>query len=125
MLTDISEDLRKIFLFGVGAVATTAEKSKELIDELVAKGELTVEQGKVLNEELKHNIKETLKESVTVTVVKPETKPTVDAMVENLDKMTRDDLQVLKEKIALLEKEIPEEKGAYSENVYKSNDEDQ
>lgn len=34
----------------------TAEKSKELIEELVKKGELSIEQGKVLNEELKHHI---------------------------------------------------------------------
>ncbi|WP_373482373.1 hypothetical protein [Acetobacterium sp.] len=50
MLTNISEDLKKIFLFGVGAVAVTAEKSKVLIDELVEKGDLTVQQGKILNE---------------------------------------------------------------------------
>ena len=49
----ISEELRKVLLAGIGAVATTAEKSKDLVDALVAKGELTVEQGKVLNEELK------------------------------------------------------------------------
>ena len=53
----LSDNLKKIFLAGVGAVAVTAEKSKELLDEMVEKGELTVEQGKVLNEELKHNVK--------------------------------------------------------------------
>lgn len=35
---------------------------------MVKKGELTVEQGKVLNEELKHNIKKTMKEKVNVSV---------------------------------------------------------
>lgn len=58
----ISEVMKKVMLAGIGAMATTAEKSKEILDELVAKGELTVEQGKVLNEELKHNIKETIHE---------------------------------------------------------------
>ena len=52
-----SDNIKKIILAGIGAVAVTAEKSKDLLDEMVAKGELTVEQGKVLNEELKHNIK--------------------------------------------------------------------
>ena len=65
----LNEGLKSIFLAGVGAVAVTAEKSKEIIDELVKKGELTVEQGKVLNEELKRNIKEKVKETVTVQVV--------------------------------------------------------
>ena len=114
MLTNISEDLKKIFLFGVGAVATTAEKSKVLIDELVEKGDLTVQQGKILNEELKHNIKETIKESVTVNVVKSETPPTVDTVVEGLDKMSSEDIQKIKDKLDALtaaktmEKEIIE-----------------
>ncbi|MDO4537840.1 MAG: hypothetical protein Q4B54_06720 [Coriobacteriales bacterium] len=49
---DFGEGVRKVFLAGVGAIATGAEKSQQIIDELVKKGELTVEQGKALNEEL-------------------------------------------------------------------------
>ncbi len=49
---DFGEGVRKIFLAGVGAVATGAEKSQKIIEDLVKKGELTVEQGKTLNEEL-------------------------------------------------------------------------
>ena len=45
-------------------MAVTAEKSKEVLDEMVKRGELTVEQGKVLNQELKHNIKDTVKKNV-------------------------------------------------------------
>ena len=58
----LGENLKKVLLAGVGAVAVTAEKSKDLLDEMVKKGEITVEQGKVLNEELKHNIRKTMKE---------------------------------------------------------------
>lgn len=47
-------------LVGIGAMAATAEKSKEIVDDLVKKGELTVEQGKVLNEELRHTVAETI-----------------------------------------------------------------
>ena len=65
----ISEGLRKLILAGIGAVAATKEKSEVILDELVKKGELTVEQGKVLNEELKRDIKEKVKETVTVQVV--------------------------------------------------------
>ncbi len=53
----LSEGIKKIMLAGIGAVAVTAERSRELIDELVAKGELTVEQGRILNEELTHKKK--------------------------------------------------------------------
>ena len=44
------EGVRKVFLAGVGAIATGAEKSQQIIDDLVKKGEITVEQGKQLNE---------------------------------------------------------------------------
>ncbi len=48
----LGDGIRTILLAGVGAVAFGAEKSQEIIEELVKKGELTVEQGKILNEEL-------------------------------------------------------------------------
>ncbi|MDK2940766.1 MAG: hypothetical protein PWP56_279 [Acetobacterium sp.] len=114
MLADISDDLKKIFLFGVGAVAVTAEKSKVLIDELVEKGDLTVQQGKILNEELKHNIKETIKDTVTVNVVKSETPPSADSVIEGLDTMTPDEIKKIQDKLEAIiatqqvEKEIIE-----------------
>lgn len=55
-MSEISKELKNIILAGIGAVATTAEKSQEILKELIKKGELTVEQGKVLNEELKRNV---------------------------------------------------------------------
>lgn len=55
---DLGDGLRKVFLAGVGALATTVEKGQEIVDELVKKGELTVEQGKALNTELKHKMSE-------------------------------------------------------------------
>lgn len=55
---DFGDGLRKVFLAGVGALATTVEKSLEIVDDLVKKGELTVEQGKALNAELKHKVAE-------------------------------------------------------------------
>ena len=59
---DFGDGLRKVFLAGVGALATTVEKSQEIVDDLVKKGELTVEQGKALNAELKPKVAE-VKES--------------------------------------------------------------
>ena len=71
-MDQLSEGLRKLILASIGAVAATKEKSEGILDELVKKGELTVEQGKVLNEELKHNIKDAIRENVTLHVVTPE-----------------------------------------------------
>ena len=55
----VTDLVKNVVLAGIGAAAVTTEKAKDVADELVKKGSLTVEQGKVLNEELKHNIKET------------------------------------------------------------------
>lgn len=106
----LGENLKKVMLAGVGAVAVTAEKSKELLDEMVKKGELTVEQGKVLNEELKHNIRQTLKEKVNVSL-KPNSP---EELQEMIGKMTPEQLADLKEAIAKMEtpeKQTEEDKG--------------
>ncbi len=89
---NFSEDLKKILLAGVGAVALSAEKSKEVVDTLVKKGELTVEQGKVINEELRRNVKEKLKDPVDV-----------DSVSRDLEKLDKDDLEALKAKIEELQ----------------------
>lgn len=57
-LNDITDGVRKLFLAGVGAVALGAEKTQEVVSDLVKKGEITVEQGKALNEELTRKAKE-------------------------------------------------------------------
>ena len=46
----IGDGLRKFLLVGIGAAAVTVEKSQQIIDDLVKKGEITVEQGKNLAE---------------------------------------------------------------------------
>ncbi len=100
----ISDSMKKIILAGIGAAATTAEKSKEILDELVQKGELTVEQGKVLNEELKHNVKQTIKKET------PAEEKTED-ITDVLKSMTPEQIAALKAQIAKMEEaQEPEEK---------------
>lgn len=91
----LGENVKKLLLAGVGAVATTVEKSKEILDDLVEKGELTVEQGKALNEELKHNIKKTVEENVKNT----EKADPVEELDELLEKMTPEQIEALKERL--------------------------
>ena len=100
----LGSGLKKVLLAGIGAVAVTGEKSKELLDEMVKKGELTVEQGKALNEELKHNIKSTVKEKVNVKV-KTSSPEELD---ELLDKMTPEQRALLKQRIDDMEKKQEE-----------------
>lgn len=60
---DIMGGLNKAFLATVGAVAITAEKSQQAVVDLVKKGELTVQQGKSLNQELSRKAKEAAQET--------------------------------------------------------------
>ena len=60
---DIMGGLNKAFLATVGAVAITAEKSQQAVEDLVKKGELTVQQGKSLNHELSRKAKEAAQET--------------------------------------------------------------
>ena len=95
-MEQLGEGIRKLLLAGIGAAAVTKEKSEIILRELVKKGELTVEQGKVLNEELKHNIKDAIRENVTVNVV-------TDDMLDAVDDMDDEQLAALKERIAKAE----------------------
>lgn len=107
----LGENLKKILLAGVGTVAVTAEKSKEVLDELVKKGELTVEQGKVLNQELKYNIKKTVKENVKVSV-KPSTPDELNELLENMSP----------EQVAQLKAQIEEMENRGTETVKEEED---
>ena len=53
-MATLSDGFKDIFLAGIGAMAITGEKTKDLVDQLISKGELTVDQGKQINTELKH-----------------------------------------------------------------------
>ena len=104
-MENLGDGIKKILLAGVGTIAVTSEKSKEILDELVKKGELTVEQGKALNQELKHNLKETVKDKVNVSV-KPSSP---EELGELLEKMTPEQLDQLKAQLwKMEEQEAPE-----------------
>ena len=91
----LSEELKTLFLAGVGAAAVTAEKTKALVGELVEKGRLTVEQGRVLNEELHH------RSGPVSRAVPPESE--ADQLLRSLDRMSPEDLAALKAKLAAMD----------------------
>ena len=101
---ELGDGLKKLLLAGVGTVAVTAEKSREVLDELVKKGELTVEQGKVLNQELKHNIKDTIK-----TKTSPSKEAPGEDIRDTLAKLSPEQLAELKEQILKMEAPKAEE----------------
>lgn len=107
MANILEDEVKKIFLLGIGAAATSAEKSKALVDELVKKGEITVEEGKTLNQELKHKMNEKKAETDDQTEKKEETgdaqaagKAVTDAEVTDfLSKLSPEQLAALKEQV--------------------------
>ena len=91
----LSEELKTLFLAGVGAAAVTAEKTKALVGELVEKGRLTVEQGRVLNEELHH------RSGPVSRAVPPDSEAA--QLLRSLDRMSPEDLAALKAKLAAMD----------------------
>jgi len=112
MSDNITGDLRKIMMAGVGAVAVAAEKSKQLIDDLAQKGEnayqdaqptiddlaqkgaVALEQGKVFGEEMKLKIK------LAFENLKSEAQQLdLDEIGDSLNGLTDDALTALKQKL--------------------------
>ena len=84
-MSNIGDGFKNIFLAGIGALAYTGEKGKEVIDQLVEKGEITLDQGRELNEELKRKADETtanLRDSALESVMKGMTPEERDAFAE-------------------------------------------
>ena len=53
-MANIADGFRDIFLAGVGALSVGGEKAKEVLDDLIERGQISVEEGRKINEELKH-----------------------------------------------------------------------
>ena len=89
-MATLGDSLKDIMFAGIGAVAVTAEKSKEVIDMLVEKGELTFDQGKQLNQELQRKATETAKTvrdsavEARMKAMSPEEREAFAAMVADL-----------------------------------------
>lgn len=90
------DEIKKVLLFGVGAVASTYEKAAEVVEELVKKGKITIDEGKELGEELKRTFKEKTKESE-------------NNKIEGNNYVLRDEYELLKAKVYKLEKLLNKE----------------
>ena len=92
----LGDGVKKVLLAGIGTAAVTAEKSKEVLDKMAERGEAAVEQGKVLNEELKHTVKEKVRSAVG------EVEPSTDSILKSLDTMSPEDIAAIKAKLDAL-----------------------
>ena len=91
------DGIKKFLLMGIGAAAMTVEKSQQVVDELVKKGELTVEQGKELNQELKRNVRKTIDEAAEAAEKKEaELEKKEVSLEEKIAMMSAEELENLK-----------------------------
>ncbi len=91
------EDLfKKIFLAGIGTLSLTYEKTNALVKELVQKGQITVDQGRQLNEELKR----------VMDSNQPSMESKVKEYIDSLNLAAKTDVDNLTARIEALEKKL-------------------
>ncbi len=94
------ESIRKLGLLGIGAISITEEKIKQVVNELVERGEVSTEEGKTLVHELldeKKKQMQDLDEKISEDVQNAISKSKI---------ALKDDVSRLEDKIAELEKTI-------------------
>ena len=130
-MDQITSGLRKLLLAGIGAAAIAKEKGGEVLEALSKRGEVTVEQGRVRNDELKRNLKEnvrenvetvkqSVKDNVCVHVIYPE-----DDLMNAVDGMDEEQLAALKERIAARKQAAEEKEAPETEAETEAKDEDE
>lgn len=86
------EELKKIFLAGVGLTSTSVEKAEKLIDQLVEKGRVTVQEGKELQSELTRKV--------------TDKRPIQKEELDNLGFAKKEDVAILEAKLDALSEKL-------------------
>ena len=92
MSENINNGIKKALYAGVGLAAASADAVGKAVDSLAVKGEETVQKSKAMNEELKRK-RDAAKEAVR-------------EVAGALEKMTKEELEVIREKLAEIEKKM-------------------
>ncbi|MFL0195046.1 phasin family protein [Clostridium sp. WILCCON 0269] len=93
-------ELRNLFLAGVGSAAYTYEKAAKLIQEMVQKGRITVDEGKQLSEELKKTALAKREQ------IKPITKNELTSILASMNFATKDDISAINERLNKIENKL-------------------
>lgn len=101
----IEEVSKNVIYTAVGAIVVATEKAQEVLEECRVKGQAACEKYAIKNEELKRNAKEAFKKAVNVTVVVDDENESAEAVLEKMEKLSKEDLAKVKEKLSELEKE--------------------
>jgi len=94
------ETLRKILLFGLGAAAVSADKMREVIDDLVKRGEITAEEGRKMFEEMMARSEEERRK------MNERVRTQIRDMLKEIGVADRAQIATLESKIAALEQKI-------------------
>jgi polyhydroxyalkanoate synthesis regulator phasin len=99
--------LKKLLMAGLGSMAYTYEKGAEIVEELIKKGDLTISQGKELNQELKRKSSEEQTEPSVKASHPLEHEGAVWEMLRDvlsgMDIATKEDIKKLEERLSRLE----------------------
>jgi poly(hydroxyalkanoate) granule-associated protein len=102
--------LKKLLLAGIGTMAYTYEKGAEMVEELIQKGEITISQGREINQELKRKSTEAKAENPPVGKKhEPEAEhegavwEMLRDVLSGMDIATKEDINKLEERIKRLE----------------------
>ncbi|KEJ04449.1 phasin family protein [Clostridium botulinum] len=98
-------EFKNILLAGIGSAAYTYEKASNLVDEMVQKGKITVNEGKELSEELKRTIDEN-KKSKNSSEEKRLTREDIISIFNELNFVNKNDLNDINNKIKSLEDKV-------------------
>jgi hypothetical protein len=88
----IMDELKKVLLAGIGLTSMTLEKADAFVKEMVAKGRLTVEEGKELQSELKRKGQEEVRDVLDK----------VNLQTQKVQYATKEDLSRLEDKLDAL-----------------------
>lgn len=98
----ITEDLKNIMLAGIGSMAYTYEKATEIVDDMVQKGKITIEEGKELSQELKRKNMNTNNMNNSVNT-HPITKEEMSDLLKQMNFATQEDLEDIRQRLTKLE----------------------
>lgn len=100
------EAARKVLLAGIGAVALAQEEAEDFLDKLVERGEIAEKDARKLVRELMDKRKKQAQKAES------ELDKRVQDLLERMNVPTKDDIEVLSEKIAGLAQKVDELKKA-------------
>ena len=96
---DLNETIRRLVMAGVGAVSYTFEKSKDLADTLVKKGEETAAENNVSYEQVRDQVVEQLK-NLSEKIRQDISKASFDELLERCDDLTDEQRAALMDRLA-------------------------